>query len=330
MNAFNARFSTLLLAAAVVASCADDPTATSTSTASTGGARTPGTLAQQQPATPPPGVVPSPKGSAELAGVATPTPVVLPSPIMPASPQAAEPSASPTAAAGASASPTASASPGTTSPSPGASASPVPAGYTKTNVATDLAVSGPGYFVLATKPNPSVLEDLYYTRNGHFKLVKENVDGGPAQWRLKHTTSDFYVVGFAITPGRSDAPDETSGISEALLNSQWGGTAVSAVAVSLDAGRNPDAATKLSFSNAGRVSYDGNDPFASDGVQRVASYVGLVQFEHPEHLVAQPGIDGVYRFAADAGRIFLGVSVTGLNRPVGNNNRILVGTLEGS
>ncbi|MFN3432501.1 MAG: hypothetical protein ACK46X_21455 [Candidatus Sericytochromatia bacterium] len=193
-----------------------------------------------------------------------------------------------------------------------------------------MAISGPGYFVLATKPEPTALEDLFFTRDGHFKVVKDtSTANGVPMARLRHADHDtFYVVGYAHAGAGTGAPDETSGISEAVLATTWYGAATRAAALSLDADRNPDATTKLSFDATGALRVAGLAPRGADG-NPMQAYVGLAQFERPDDLVTVPGFSGFLRYSPNAGRLFLGVAFTGTARPVGTANLIRTGTLEG-
>jgi flagellar hook protein FlgE len=202
----------------------------------------------------------------------------------------------------------------------------VPAGYTKTNVATDLAVSGPGYLVLSTKRNPTMLEDLFFTRKGHLKLQNE-VDNGLTLTRLMHTANGtFYLLGYQAAGSPAGDPVETTGISEGVLSTTWGGTAIAPAPLSLDADRNAKASTDLNFTSEGQLLMGTAAPHATDG-RDLTAYVVLAQFTHPESLSAVSGIDGFFRYNANAGPIFMGVA--GLGRPVGAANLILPATLEG-
>src|SRR5262245_40943021 len=61
------------------------------------------------------------------------------------------------------------------SPAVTPSASPVAPGvtgrYEKTFDPLDLAIAGPGYFVLSTKPNPQSFDEVLFTRRGEFELA---------------------------------------------------------------------------------------------------------------------------------------------------------------
>jgi hypothetical protein len=189
-------------------------------------------------------------------------------------------------------------------------------------VATDLYISGPAYFLLSTKAAPTALEDLLFTRNGHLKTKTETVNG-LSVYRLVHADDGLYVLGFAKAGASASAgvPDETSGISEAVLTQNWGGTATAASALTLDADRNAGADTKLSFNTLGLLRMTDADPRAGTG-DPLTAYVALAELEHPEALVSVPAFTGVYRFNANAGRIFTGVAYSGANRPVGSANLI--------
>jgi hypothetical protein len=278
---------------------------------SAGVAGDPAGLAQQaHPATPPPREVTTPRPLASQQ-VATPTPT--PGRASPApSPSAAAPSPSPSAGLEAAAS---------------AAATPAPERYKKTGVATDLAVSGPGYFVLATKPNPGSVADLLFTRDGHFSLTHDSA-GALSLWRLRHATHAFYVAGYMIAGGTgAGAPDETAAADHAELATSWGGNPVVLEGLVIDAERNVDAPTQARFDFTGRLLLGELAPRGSDGGP-VQLYVGLAQVANAGGLVAQPGFTGVYKYAPAAGQLQLGVATSGDGRPVGNANLVLTGTLE--
>lgn len=266
-------------------------------------------LTQTQPATPGPRIIATPRIE-NTPLVATPAPAT-PSPSTSPPP----PSPSPTPVAG-----TPSASP---SPDPGAS----PDRYKKTNLPLDLAISGPGYFVLSTKPNPMAVEDLLFTRTGHFKLQGDTA-GSLSLFRLRHADTDFHAVGFMIPGGTAaGAPEETTSEDGAQLATMWGPLATTALGVFLDADRNTDAAAKASFDYTGRVKVADTSPRGPDG-SPVQLYVAVAQFATPTALVSQPGFKGIFKYDPAAGAVQLGVAVSGPGRVVGNANLILTSTLE--
>lgn len=262
------------------------------------------------PATPPPTGVPTPPRPTPTGSVATPPPTAQPTPATP------NPDAS---MADVQATPDGMAS-GATSPAPGS-------GYQKTGTATDLAVSGPAYFVLSTKPNPTTTSDLLFTRDGRFTFVHDTA-GSLSLWRLRHQADNFFVVGYTLSGGTAaGAPDETGAADHAELATTWTGENVVALGLFLDADRNPDAPGDVSFDFTGRMKAGESAPRGSDG-NSVQAYVALAQFGTPGKLVAQPGFTGVYKYAAAAGTLNLGVAVSGDGHVVGNGNLILTGTLE--
>lgn len=295
----------------VVAACTEEGPLGGTPTQVAGSA--PGTLAQNQPATPPPQAIASPKPNAPNQ-VATPTPLHLASPPPPSPSPVPLPGASTTAstAPGVSPSPTASGSPDpAASPTP----TPSPSPFITTGVATDLAVSGPAYFVLSKKKNPTALEDLIFTRHGHFKVVTEG-----AHHYLKHADypDTFYVQGYTKFSSLEDAPDEINGISEAVLTTTWSGSPTSLSAVAIDLSSD---SSKVKFNGQGELTINGVNPGGRH------TYVGLAQFQQPENLIARPEYARFYRYTA--GPLFLGVAFTGTSRPVGTANDILTQTLNG-
>ncbi|MDB5097838.1 MAG: hypothetical protein JWM80_2259 [Cyanobacteria bacterium RYN_339] len=261
--------------------------------------------AQAHPATPAAPAMATPKPApSPLMATPRPSVVAVPTP-PPASP-------SPTASLDPAASPV---------------ATPTPDRYKKTTVATDLAVSGPGFFVLATKPNPASAADLLFTRNGHFKLVHDTA-GALSLWRLRHATFDFYAAGYMIAGGTgAGAPSETSASDHAELATSWGGLDTTLGGVVIDAERNTDALTTARFDFTGRLLLGELAPRGADGGP-VQVYVGVAQVAEPSQLVAQPGFAGVYKYVPAAGALQLGVATSGDGRPVGNANLILTSTLE--
>jgi hypothetical protein len=269
-------------------------------------------LTQSQPATPGPHAIQTPE-RASAPPVATPAPAT-PVPTVTPIPTPIAPTGSP----GASASPQA-------SPSAAASGSPGP--YQATGTAGDLAVSGPGYFVLATKPDPLTTEDLLFTRHGKFRL-KPEAAGALAIFRLQHADFGFHVVGFTLPGGTAaGAPAETRSDGGATLATTWAGQPVRAAALYLDADRNEEAQTKLAFDYTGRLLVDGAAPRGTDAGP-VQAFVAVAQFERPDALVPAAGFAGIYRYAPDAGEVRLGVAVSGAGREVGNANLVLTGQLE--
>lgn len=295
--------SRLLALAALVGltvGCAEDPAGTAGSDTRLAGAG-PGAAAQFATPTPRVLLTPGPEDRPEMATPEpTPPPVATPAPTP--TPTPATPSASPSAAA---------------------SAGP----FEKTGAATDIAVSGPGYFVLSTKAEPVSVDDLLFSKNGHLTVEKDTAQP-LAVYRVRHGDHQFHLVGFARAGTSAvGAPGETSTLlGPSLLTSQWGGT-VTGAGLALDADRNPEAASKLSFDYTGKLKVAEADPRGTDGAP-IQAYVAIAQFDDPDALVPQPGFAGVYRYQGEAGVIRVGVAVTGTERPVGNANLILVRTLE--
>lgn len=299
-----------------------------------GSADTPGasasgapTLTQSRPATPAPLAIATPVHE-------SPPPVATPVPRAVATVTPTPPPIAPTSGPSASPSPAASASP-TASPS----ATPSPAGtsgpFSRTGAPADLAVSGPGYFVLATKPNPVGIEDLLFTRHGHFRLKAESSGSVPV-FRLRHADHAFYVVGYQVAGEPAVPPAETAGEDQAVLATTWGATGLAAAGLSLDADRNPQAQSQLAFDYTGKLLVAGGAPRAADG-QLGTLYVAIAQFDSPDRLVPALGFPGILRYETSAlepaepptgGQVRLGVAVSGVGRPLGNANLILSGSLE--
>jgi len=269
------------------------------------------------PATPPPAAVSTPDRPPATPQVATPPPAT---PIPRVTPTTGPVTPGPSGSPGASASPSAS-----PSPSPTASASLAPGALRTTNAVGDLAISGPGYFVLATRPDPAGTEDLLFTRHGHFVLKSEPAGALPL-FRLKHADHGFYVLGFQRA-GATGAPDEALGTNGAMLGTLWSDQAITAAGLAADGDRNPDAGAKLSFDFAGRLLLAGAAPRGTDGSAQ-PSYVAIATVATPSALKPAPGFAGIYRYAAGAGDVAIGVAVSGAGRTVGNVSLILTGKLE--
>ncbi len=283
------------------------------------------TLTQGRPATPGPLAVATPTRESPPP-VATPVPRVV-APVTP-TPAPIAPSNDP----GASPSPQA-------SPGPSPSASPSATGttgpFSKTGAPADLAVSGPGYFVLATKPYPLGIEDLLFTRHGHFRLKAETIGSLPV-FRLRHADQAFYVVGYQLAGEPVTPPAETAGEDVAVLATTWGTASTALSGLYLDADRNPQAQTQLGFDFTGKLLLAGTAPRAADGAPG-SVYVAIAQFDSPDRLVPASGFPGILRYetaasapddAPPGGQVRLGVAVSGVGRPVGNANLILTGSLE--
>lgn len=296
----NARLLSLSVLLGVVVGCTEDPAGTTTDPTRVAG-----------------------EVRNDAAQFATPTPRVLITPTPEASSTMAtpEPSAPPAATTAPTPTPTPVGASTAPSASPSGSASP----YKKTGVATDLAVSGPGYFVLSTKADPIAVEDLLFTKDGHL-TVEKDTSGAITVFRLRHGQHLFHLVGFSRSGGTGvGAPGETS-TPGAVLAAEWGGV-VPAAGLALDADRNPEAGTKLTFDYTGKLRVAEVDPRGTDGAA-LQAYVAIAQVDDPDALVPQPGFDGVFKYQDEAGTLRLGVAVTGTGRPVGNANLVLTGTLE--
>lgn len=267
---------------------------------------------------------------------ATPVPTgTFATPVPPIKNVVATPPA-PTPAAPASGSPSPAVSPGangTPAPPGAATPTPLPSGLVKTTKPGDLAVSGPGYFVLATKPNPVSTADLLFTRNGHFQLKAESAGALPL-FRLRHADYGFHVVGYQIAGGTgAGAPAEATSNSEVPLLTTWGGLQTVAQGLYVDADRNPDANRDLSFDYTGRMLLKDKAPRGEDAGP-VQAYVAIAMFETPDSLVPAPGFPGIFRYEpqedenADPVSTTMGVAVSGSGRAVGNTNLVLTGQLE--
>jgi len=202
--------------------------------------------------------------------------------------------------------------------------------YRVTGELLDLALSGPGYFVLTTRENPVSTADLLFTRYGHFKLQREWV-GLNEVWRLRHADLGLFVAGLSRTldaaVGEPGEPDEQFLSTGVPIETRWSGTRVSLAAFQLDAGRNIQGETQLGFDHTGVARIAGQWPRSAD-LREMRVYLPLVEFEQPAALIAASGTAHVYRYGVDAGPTRLGVAVTDTERALGNRHLVLSGRLE--
>lgn len=202
--------------------------------------------------------------------------------------------------------------------------------YRVTGERLDLALSGPGYFVLTTRENPVSQEDLLFTRYGHFKLQRESV-GFNEVWRLRHADLGLFVAGLSRVldsavsePGEPEEQFSATGVS---IETRWSGNRAGLVAFQLDAGRNIQAGTMLAFDHTGVARVAGQWPRNADS-REMRVYLPLVEFDRPEALTAASGTAHVYRYRAGGGAARIGVAVTGAERTLGNRHLVLSGRLE--
>lgn len=202
--------------------------------------------------------------------------------------------------------------------------------YRVTGEPLDLALSGPGYFILATRENPVAKEDLLFTRYGHFKLQREAV-GVNELWRLRHADLGLFVTGLVrildTTGDDEEEPAEQLMLAGVPIETRWNGSRVGLVAFALDAGRNMQAGTQLAFDHTGVARIAGQWPRSSDS-REMRVYLPLVEFENPTALMPASGTAHVYRYAPEAGATRLGVALTGAERDLGNRHLVLSGRLE--
>lgn len=259
--------------------------------------------------------LPSPTPSGAV--VASPAAVVSPSPV---------PSASISPAPSTSPSP---------SPQPG-----VTGHYVETFDPLDLAIAGPGYFVVATRPDPQGMADLRFTRLGRFDL-QFTPTGSPAPgnapavnngtWTLK-TGEGLTVLGFSYQgPDGTPAPPEArSDYYQGAFTLGGGGSAlVTAGPLIVDASANLNFAPGFNFK--GQLLSQNKPPVDADGNPRQL-FVAVAQFDHPEKLEPQQGFPG-FKWNTDVGNIYVGIAGivsprASVPRPVGDANLIRTGTLE--
>jgi hypothetical protein len=252
----------------------------------------------------------------------------------PATPVPSGAPASPTPAA--SASPTdAAASPGpspsATTPAPG-----VTGAYRKTFDPLDLAIAGPGYFVLATRPDPRGFEELLFTRAGQFDLVYVAAGSpapgmptvvGPGEWRLM-TPEGLYVLGYQYRGEEAALPPSESRSMSFQSAFRMGGTA-SVGPIVIDSQSNLNFAPHFNFK--GQLLSDQKPPMDTDATP-LQVYVAIAQFERPAALKPRAGFPA-FTHEPDAGVVAVGIAgittpPAGVPRPVGDANLLRPETLE--
>lgn len=237
------------------------------------------------------------------------------------------PVAAPTAAASTAAAPT-------TAPA----ATGVPGGtgnYVKTFAPLDLAIAGQGYFCVATRPDPQSLDDVFFTRYGHFELdfvpaasPTPEAGGGAGTWRLM-TPDGLYVLGFT-SPGATPPPEARgTTLSTTFTLGGSGGPMVTAAPILIDAQANPTFEPRFNFQ--GQLFNQTQAPVDANGDDQQV-YLAIAQFDTPAGLHAHPG-ESTYNWVPDAGAIDVGIAgvqagPAQLPRPVGASNLIRPETLE--
>ncbi|MFN3432500.1 MAG: hypothetical protein ACK46X_21450, partial [Candidatus Sericytochromatia bacterium] len=216
------------------------------------------------------------------------------------------------APSGAPASPTPSPSPSPTetprspsaSPSAAAVAPGVTGSYRKTFDPLDLAIAGPGYFVLATRPDPRGFEELLFTRTGQFDLVYVAAGSpapgvptvvGPGEWRLM-TPEGLYVLGYQYRGEEAAMPPSETRSMSFQSAFRMGGTA-SVGPILIDSQSNLNFAPHFNFK--GQLLSDQKPPMDTDATP-LQVYVAIAQFERPAALKPRPGFPA-FTYDADVG-----------------------------
>lgn len=232
----------------------------------------------------------------------------------------------------------------TPTPSPSASASggvPGATGrYHKTWDPLDIALSGPGYLVLSTRPDPRTLDDLLFTRYGELDLKYvpagspapgATTVAGPGAWRLQ-TPEGLHVLGFDYE-GEDDAPHpaEAQGrdFESAFTLGAGSSSRLSAGPLALDSLKNPDLVPAFNFK--GQLTHRNRPPLGADGEPR-QMFVAIARVQNPQALKAQPGLSA-YRYVPEAGVLQVGIAGIrategSLPRPVGDAVLVMPETVE--
>ncbi|HEY9723542.1 MAG TPA: hypothetical protein V6D47_16140 [Oscillatoriaceae cyanobacterium] len=227
----------------------------------------------------------------------------------------------------------------TAAPSPASTTAPVSVpgmtnNYVKTFNPLDVAIAGPGYFCVATRPNPQSLDDIFFTRYGHFEFdfvpaasSTPEAGSGPGTWRLM-TPDGLYVLGFTTQSTQLPAEARGTTLSTFTLGGS-GGPTLTAAPIGVDAMANPTFEPRFNFQ--GQLTNQTQAPVDSDGNDQLI-YLAIAQFDAPGGLNAHPG-ETTYNWISDAGTIDVGIAGVraepdSVPRPVGAANLIRPETLE--
>lgn len=233
----------------------------------------------------------------------------------------------------------------TRSPVPGSaapSAAATPGRKYRTGRPLDVAIAGPGYFALSSRPDPRDWADVTLSRGGEFYLEPGSqaspVPGafgapaiggdGQASWTLQ-TSDGRYVLGWDLPrdPDRLPPPESRgTSLPNALA---LGGPQAQTLAMPLRLPAAAGVAPEPRLDFRGRLSWGGQNPTDADGQPRWL-HVAVVMVEEPAQLLAAPG---GFRYdpaagAAEAGIPGLAGARGEARRPVGDANALEPGYLE--
>lgn len=225
---------------------------------------------------------------------------------------------------------------------PAASTPPAaPVRIVRTDRPLDVAIAGPGYLVVAARPDPRDWADVAFTRDGalglEFVQAASPQPGavgfpitGPGEWTLR-TRDGRWVLGFELAqdPDRYAPPEgRSTAFSQAfaLGGVAGGGAALGPLRLETAAGLAPEA--WLDF--RGRLTIAGQPPADADGRARFL-YLAVAQVELPGRLAIAP--DGDRRYDPEAGLVEVGIAGLAARRgeaprPVGDANLVMPGELE--
>lgn len=212
-----------------------------------------------------------------------------------------------------------------TGPSTSPKATPKPPAFA-TGLPLDVAISGPGYFVLAKEEGATDLAGLTLTRYGAFQMRPWAAEGTrPAGARL---VAEQGLLAWGIAWDEAGRlPEESRGSSFGLAFT-LGGKAVGPLAVHAAPALSVGA---LALGVDGRLGdSQGGSLFDADG-RAIRLALVVVQVERPEAMVALGG--GRYRPTREAGPFQVGLagsprSAGALARPVGDSCTLRPGFLE--
>ena len=227
----------------------------------------------------------------------------------------------------------------TPGPTPSAAPSPSSGGAFRTDRPLDVALTGPGYLVVATRPDPRDWPDVAFVPGGElgleFRQAASPLPGsagfpvsGPGAWTLR-THDGRYVLGFELARD-PDAYAPPEGRSTAFTSAfalggvAGGGATVGPLSLDTPAGLAPDA--WLDY--RGRLTIAGQPPVDAEGRARFM-YLAVAQVEDATKLVP---LGAERRYDQAAGLVHVGIAGLPAGRgeaprPVGDANLLRPGHL---
>lgn len=228
------------------------------------------------------------------------------------------------------------------SPTPDVSSPGPTPGRWRTDRPLDVAVAGPGYLVLATRPSPRDWADVTFTRRGELGLAFQQAASpqpgatgfpltGPGSWTLRSPDGRF-VVGFELArdpDGYAPPEGRSTAFSSAFALGGVAGGGASFGPLALETASSLAPEVWLDF--RGRLTIAGQPPVDAEGRARFM-YLAIAQVEEPRGLLPAPG--GGLRYDPAAGLVEVGLAGLPAGRgeaprTVGDANVLMPGYLEG-